>query len=248
VEPVPSTLANNRHTTYLRWASQPFSASPYDVSAGGLKPAQARWVEPLEFDRKQIMILWRFAVTSYLWKANRDRLLRKSSLPEDFNELIHEEVQRDYWHVYITPRMPKKHFLGYAGRYIRRLPITQKNILKVTENEVVYLAKETRTKTLEETHCTPAEFVALLSPHVLDRCQHSMRYFGLLAPRTKRLTCGAVFALLGQHPPPKPPRQPWRDSLKQHFGVDPLIDEFGNPMHWVGRRQPVPDVIRRAKL
>jgi hypothetical protein len=210
------------------------------VSAGGLKPAQASWVEPLEFDRKQIMILWRFAVTSYLWKANRDGLLRKSSLPEEFNEAIHEEVQRDYWHIHLTPKMSKKHFLGYAGRYTRRLPIAQNRILKVTQNEVVYLAKNTKTKTLEKALCTPAEFIAMLSPHVLDRYQHSMRYFGLLAPRKKRLTSAAVFALLGQHPRPKPPRQSWRNSLKQHFGVDPLIDEFGNPMHWIGRRQPVP--------
>jgi len=34
---------------------------------------------------------------------------------------------------------------------------------------VVYLAKDTKTKTLQETRCTPAEFVAMLSPHVLDR-------------------------------------------------------------------------------
>ncbi len=74
--------------------------------------------------------------------------------------------------------MSKRHFLGSAGRYIRRLPIAQKNILKVTKNEVVYLAKDTRTKTLQEARCTPAEFVALLSPHVLDRYRHSMRYFG----------------------------------------------------------------------
>jgi hypothetical protein len=210
------------------------------VSAGGLKPAEARWVEPLEFDREQIMILWRFAVTAYLWKANRDGLLRKFHLPEEFNDLIHEEVRRDYWHIHVTPTMSKKHFLGYAGRYIRRLPIAQNRILKVTEDEVVYLAKDTRTKTFQETSCTPAEFVAMLSPHVLDRYQHSMRYYGLLAPRTKRLTSAAVFALLGQHPRPKPPRQGWADLLKQHFGVDPLIDEFGNPMQWVGRRQPVP--------
>ena len=110
----------------------------------------------------------------------------------------------------------------------------------MTKDEVVYLAKDTKKKTLQETRCTPDEFVVLLSPHVLDRYQHSMRYFGLLAPRKKRLTSGAVFVLLDQHPRPKPPRQRWRDSLKQHFGIDPLIDEFGNPMHWVGRRQPVP--------
>lgn len=109
----------------------------------------------------------------------------------------------------------------------------------MTEDEVVYLAKNTRTKAFDEVRCTPAEFVALLSPHVLDRYKHSMRYFGLPSPGTKRLTSAAVFALLGQHPRPKPPHQRWRDSLKQ-FGVDPLIDEFGNPMHWVGRRQPTP--------
>jgi hypothetical protein len=216
------------------------------VSAGGLKPAEGKWVERLEFDLKQIMTLWRFAVTSYFWKANREGLLRKCSLPEDFDELIHAEVQRDYWHIYITPRMPKRHFLGYAGRYIRRLPISQRNILKVTENEVIYLAKDTKTKTLQEARCTPAEFVALLSPHVLDRYRHSMRYFGLLAPRTKRLTSAAVFAFLGQRPRPKHQRQRWTDSLKQHFGVDPLIDEFGNPMHWVGRREPVPARARRT--
>ena len=36
------------------------------VSAGGLNPADAHWVKSLEFDREQIMSLWRFAVTSYV--------------------------------------------------------------------------------------------------------------------------------------------------------------------------------------
>jgi hypothetical protein len=88
--------------------------------------------------------------------------------------------------------------LRYVGLYIRRLPISQKRILKVTEEEVVYQSKDTRTKTLLEARCTPAEFVATLSPHVQDRYQHSMRYFGLLAPGTKGLTSAAVFAPLGQ--------------------------------------------------
>ena len=209
------------------------------VSAGGLKPAEARWVKSLEFDRGQIMDLWRFAVTSYLWKAHRDGLLRESSLPKDFNDLINRQVQRD-WNIHITRIMSKMHFLAYAGRYIRRLPISQKRILEVTEQEVVYQIKDTRTKTLLETRSTPAEFVAILKQHVLDRYHHSMRYFGLLAPRTKRLTSAAVFALLGQWPRPKPPRQRWAASLKKHFGVDPLLDTFGQRMKWVGHKQPVP--------
>jgi len=78
------------------------------------------------------------------------------------------------------------HFLTYAGRYIRRLPISQKRILQVTEQEAVYQIKDTRTNTLLEARCAPAEFIALLSQHVLDRYHHSMRYFGLLAPRVDR--------------------------------------------------------------
>ena len=209
------------------------------VSAGGLKQAEARWVKSLEFDREEIMDLWRFAVTSYLWRAHRDGLLSESFLPEEFNDLILRQIKRT-WNIHITQHMSKEHFLRYAGRYIRRLPISQKRILKVTAQEVVYLSKDTRTKTLVETRCTPTEFIAKLSQHVLERYQRSMRYFGLLAPRTKRQTSAAMFALLGQHKRPKPPRQRWADSLKEHFGVDPLIDASGNRMKWIGYRQPVP--------
>jgi hypothetical protein len=207
-------------------------------SADGLNLAECRWVRSLKFDCKEIMELWRFAVTSYLWKAHRDGLLQQSSLPEEFNDVILEQVRPD-WIIHITRRMSKMHFLKYAGRYIRRLPISQKNILQVTEQEVVYMVKDTRTKTYVEARSTPAEFVAILSQHVLDRYQHSMRYFGLLAPRTKRLTSSAVFALLGQQPRPKPRRPRWAESIKKRFGNDPLMDEFGNRMHWVGRLQPV---------
>jgi hypothetical protein len=208
-------------------------------SADGLNPTEGRWVRSLKFkfEHDQIMGLWRFAVTSYLWKAHRDGLLQQSSLPEEFNDVILEKLNRP-WIIHITRRMSKEHFLKYAGRYIRRLPICQKNILQVTEQEVVYMVKDTRTKTYVEARSTPAEFVAILSKHVLDRYQHSMRYFGLLAPRTKRLTSSAVFALLGQQPRPKPRRPRWADSVKKNFGFDPLIDEFGNRMHWVGRLRP----------
>ena len=45
---------------------------------------------------------------------------------------------------------------------------------------------------------TTADFVATLADHVPDRYRHAIRYFGLLAPRTKARTHDIVFALLGQ--------------------------------------------------
>lgn len=202
------------------------------ASAGGLKESEGTWVQSIQFDREQIMELWRFAVTSYLWKANRDGLLHSSAMPAEFSDLILAQTQRP-WNIHITRRMTKQHFLGYAGRYIRRLPISQKRILDVAPEKVVYQSKDTRTKTLLESSCAPAEFVALLSQHVPDRYQHSMRYFGLLAPRTKPTTSATVFLLLGQKQRTRPRRLSWRSSLLRDFQVDPLCDSQGQMMSWV---------------
>jgi hypothetical protein len=50
------------------------------------------------------MDLWRSAVCSYLFKAHSDGLLRPSYLPREFNDFIHQQLQRD-WNIHITPRM-----------------------------------------------------------------------------------------------------------------------------------------------
>jgi Putative transposase len=213
------------------------------VSAGGLNLVEARWVESLELDQEQIMSLWRFAVCSYLWKARRDGLLHLSSLPEEFNDVILRQTQRR-WNIHITRQMSKRHFLRYAGRYIRRLPISQRRILHVTEQEVVYQykdtqrSKETGMQIVREARSTPPEFIAMLSEHVLDPYQHSMRYFGLLAPRAKRTTSAAFFLLLGQKQRSRPPRLNWRNSLLRDFHVDPLLDNHGQRLHWVRSLQP----------
>jgi hypothetical protein len=207
------------------------------VSAGGLKVTELRWLESLNFDKEQVRENWQFAVTSYLWKAHRDGLFRKSSLPVEFNEVIHDSLPIK-WHVWMSEKMSKERFLGYAGRYIRRPPIAQNRIISVSEDEVFFMGKDAKSGEMYEIRWTPAKFVAHWSQHILDRYKHSMRYFGLLAPRTKKLTSASVFALLGQVQLPKPPRERWADLQKRSFGVDPLIDEFGNRLHWVGRRKP----------
>ena len=86
--------------------------------------------------------------------------------------------------------------------------------------------------------CTPEEFVAALAEHVPDRYRHGIRYFGLLAPRAKARTSAAVFALLGQHKRSRPRRLSWAFSRRRDFGVDPLIDGRGQPMHRAGRLKP----------
>jgi Putative transposase len=190
------------------------------------------------------MTLWRFAVTSYLSKAHQDGLLQKSFLPKEFNNVILKQVQR-IWNIHITRRMSKKQFLGYAGRYIRRLPIAQKRILKVTKEEVVHQykdtqqSKETRMKIMREARCTPTEFVAKLSQHVLERHQHSMRYFRPASTPSEWDDIGCRLSSAGSEaaiPPAAPelaklpaPRLPHRSPPRQprpanEMGPPPLAE------------------------
>ena len=83
------------------------------------------------------------------------------------------------------------------------------------------------------------EFMAILAEQIPDRGRHAMRYFGLLAPRTKARTWAALFLLLKQKVRPLPRRLGWRYLLRKTFGIDPLLDSFGQEMHWVGRVSPV---------
>lgn len=145
------------------------------VSAGGLKTSVASWVHGLNFDEEEIMSRWRFAVTAYLARANQNQPRATWAHSHDLDSLIQRQAKRK-WNIHITPRMSKKHFLAYAGRYIRRLPISQRRILEVTPDQVMYQSKDTRTHTFVDAHRKPEDLVAMLSVHVLDRYQHSMRY------------------------------------------------------------------------
>ena len=110
------------------------------TSAGGLDTELSHWVQSINFDRDEIMTLWRFAVTSYLEKAHRSGLLDPGSFPSEFRDVIRRQTRR-VWNIHVTPVMSKQHFLGYAGRYIRRPLISQRRILNVSETEVVYQVK-----------------------------------------------------------------------------------------------------------
>jgi hypothetical protein len=86
-----------------------------------------------------------------------------------------------------------------------------------------------------EARSTPAKFVALIAEPVPDRYRHSMRYFGLLSPRTKSDNSEAVFQSVRQLKRARPQRISWRNSLIRNFETDPLRDSKGEPMQWTRR-------------
>ncbi len=193
------------------------------ASAGGLKPVEDRWVGSLKFDHGQIMSLWSFAVSRYLWRAYQNGLLQERSSPDEFSDFIDRQQLQD-WNIHITPKMSKGYFLHYAGRYVRRLPISQKRILQVTEQEVVYEVKDTRQSNLAKT--TILEKGPLHSSgvcgHALATCPGSVpALYALFRPAgSANEAANLSNRICSARPAPATPapRLPWdKLSIKKHF-------------------------------
>jgi putative transposase/transposase-like zinc-binding protein len=211
------------------------------VSAGGLRESESRWVNGMAFDgdkdKGKLMHMWRFAVITYLRAAMKAKVLTSDLRPQRLRTCLKKQYER-WWSIDVDAFESKEHFLRYAGRYVRRPPIAQYRFLKITDQEVRFWTKDKIRKRRVNISYTPEEFVATLAEHVLDLYQHGIRYFGLLAPRSKARTWAAVFALLGQQKRLRPRQLSWAFLLRRDFGKDPLIDRCGQPMRWVGRLKP----------
>lgn len=208
------------------------------VSAGGLQESEGRWIGPLRFDKRALMHMWRYAVISYLREALKAQVLTTDLRAEELKAILKTQYER-WWNIDIDRFKSKWQFLRYAGRYIRRPPIAQHRFVEITDRDVRFWRKDLKQKRRVLTAYSIEEFVTILAEHVPDHYQHAIRYFGLLAPRAKGRTSAALFALLGQEKRRPPQRWSWANSLRKHFGVDPLVDSSGQSMHWVGRLNPV---------
>jgi hypothetical protein len=207
------------------------------VSAGGLRESDGGWISPIEFNNDALMHMWRYAVITLLREALRANVLRSTLDSRDLKRVLTTQYER-WWNTYIDPLVSKAHFLDYVARYVRRLPISQRRLLEVSDRAVRFLIKDPGKKQLTPKSVSLREFVARLAQHVPDHYRHYIRYYGLLAPGLKSRTSAALFERLGQEKRPRPQRLSWRDSILESFKVDPLLDSQGQVMHKVRREKP----------
>jgi Putative transposase/Transposase zinc-binding domain len=210
------------------------------ISAGGLRTSDGQWIPRLWLDEDELMRRWRDAVITHLRQAFKAQVLKSYGDVKELRVIFtsaHEGHPR--WINFHKKFESKSHFLRYAARYVRRPPIAKWRILKLTEGEVLFLAKDTRAKKMVPTRCPVSNFLRLLAAHVPEVYRHAIRYFGLLAPRTKALSYAGLFVLLQQKRRPRPKRLSWRSSLLNSFGRDPLVDRHGEVMRWVRQEQPL---------
>lgn len=207
------------------------------VSAGGLRELENRWIFPLEIDKNSLMSSWRFAVTFYLQAALEANLIDSDLGRDKLRALLKSQAER-WWSIDVSHFKSKEQFLRYAGRYIRRPPIAQHRFENISDGRVEFWRKDLKQKKRVLTTYSTEEFVELLADQVPDRYRHAVRYYGLLAPRSKAQTSVALFAELGQTRRAPPRRLSWADSIWKHFGIHPLVDRNGRPMRWDGRLKP----------
>lgn len=206
------------------------------ISTGGLEESTGRWIPELHLNKNAVMKMWRYAVIEHLRRALKTGVLKSELSVRDTQCLLsiaYYSERHLCWIVFWDKIISKAHFLGYTARYIRRPPIAMWRILKVSDGQVDFVAKDTRNERLDPTRCMLDRFVRLLAAHVPDHYRHGTRYFGLLAPRIKNKLYAGLFLLLGQRRRPRPQRLSWRESIKKYFGFDPMIDRFGHEMRWV---------------
>jgi Putative transposase/Transposase zinc-binding domain len=210
------------------------------VTAGGLRGES--WVENIYYGRNQLMEIWRKGVIRLLRAASEAGRLQTDLAKYEVKTLLVEQEKR-WWSVKIQTLFSTKHFLEYAGRYVRRPPIAGYRITYIENGIVRFRYKDKRERRLVDITCSQEEFVDRWAQHILERYRHSVRNFGLFSPRAVGQTSAAILSLLGQKEKTRPKPRPWAQAVKQDFGHDPLVDSKGQRMRLV---RLLPPVLKRT--
>ena len=207
------------------------------VTAGGLHVSTGEWVPSVFWDRGQLTKLWRNAVIKLIRSGHMAGRLRTEMSCEQLEAMLTHWADR-WWSVKVQSFKSREHFLRYVGRYVRRPPIAQRRITSIREGSVTFWVKDKKLRRRVELRCSVEEFINSWIQHIPAHYKHSMRYFGLFAPRAVNQNISAIFAVIGQVRGPRPKRRRWADSIMRDFGWNPLLDRDGNRMHWIRRLAP----------
>ena len=209
------------------------------VTAGGLHGSSEVWVSSTLYDRDALMRSWQRAVVAILRAAAQSGQLVTNVPSEQLQELLSQQRNR-WWSVNIQSFEDKEHFLKYAGRYTRRPPMAEHRITLITDRTVTFWYKDKKLRRKVEMQCSLEEFVERWAQHIPERYRHSVRSFGLFAPRAIHQTTNAIFAVFGQKRRTRPRPLSWAWLIRHTFKRDPLLDRFGVRMKWVRRISPTP--------
>jgi len=162
--------------------------------------------------------------------ALRD-LFAKCAFPEmdeeGFNDLMASLASHESWVVHVeAPFRNASHLLGYLGRYVHRIAISDSRLREVTPDHVTFSTRNGKTATLH-----PVEFLHRFVQHVLPQGFHKVRHGGLYASTRKGGRLDQARALIAK----KIHSEPAKDSLIadekwELRSTAPACPDCGGPM------------------
>jgi Putative transposase len=171
-------------------------------------------------------------------------ILRETSQAGHLESVIRDELEtllqfeeKRRWIAHVRGFKGKEHFLRYCGRYVRRPPMAQWRILAISNGCVKFWHKDKRLNRWITVQCTLEVFIDRWSKHIPKLYRHSVRYFGLFAPRRWHRVAAAIFTILGKKQRTRPKRLRWAIAVQQ-FRRNPLLDHNKQPLAFVRHLPP----------
>ena len=126
------------------------------------------------------------------------RLFVEGAFPEqeerEFEEVVVSLWRPNGWVVHVeAPFRDASHLLGYLGRYVYRIAISDSRLREVTPTKVTFATKNGKTASLH-----PVLFLQRFLQHVLPQGFHKVRHGGLYASTRKGARLDQARALLEQ--------------------------------------------------
>ena len=168
---------------------------------GGLSKDKGQWVEPRKKQYSDFFIHYKVLSRKFrgkfldmLQKAYSDKQITvKGSLKQNiaqyatFNQLVSALYQKE-WVVNIQrPFGRPEKVLEYLSRYVFRIAVTNRRILKVENGRVLFSWKDYRTNTFRKMWLDIDEFIRRFLLHILPKGFFKVRYFGIFSSRYRKL-------------------------------------------------------------
>ncbi len=204
----------------------------YVVPAGGLSPDGQRWIQAPTRFLLPVAVLSEVFRGKFIDFLRRAYLTRKLVLDGPLEQLRHpvlfedliDQLYRHNWVVYAkAPFAGPEKVLQYLARYTHRVAISNDRLLELENDHVVFRYKDYARGATWHTICLPAtEFIRRFLQHVLPHRFMRIRYYGLLANRSRRDNLErARTALQVPSPAANAKPEPWHQILRRLTGVDP---------------------------
>ena len=115
------------------------------------------------------------------------RCLRKYNLLTEFDSLV-QHAWRKKWVVHCEPSLAKaENVVKYLGQYTHRVANTNQRILNITNNSVIFIAKDYRDRAIKKPITLDGtEFLRRFCMHILPHRFVKIRRYGIYNPTIKR--------------------------------------------------------------